>query len=353
MATDASFLNLFPRREPRAGSGITLPRGISVLTGTETPMHVKASAESLRGAGYAILAGDPGRIAKIAANFQHPAEVTTNRGYTVWRGTLEGVPVFAAAHGIGCASAAIVVEELALLGCHTVIRVGTCGSLQKGMKVGDVVVSTGCIRDDGTSAAYVPIEFPAIASHEVVAALIKACAGDDAPRPAIVGVTHCKASFYSEVPGYVPDAKAAAARWDAWVRGGAVATEMEAAALFIIGKARGMRAGVVLAVLGVTCDGPSTSEEEEVDAGEVMKELIQETNTEADEGKARAIQAAVQALRHLIRHDKGEPEIVRPRSIIGGSEEKKHDDGKAHIWAVAAVGVLVGAGLAMLLNKRE
>lgn len=81
-------------------------------------MHVKACKDTIQGA-YGIVAGDPGRISRIAAFFDEPAEVATSRGFVVYRGKLEGVSVFAAAHGIGSAGAAIVFEELALLGCHT------------------------------------------------------------------------------------------------------------------------------------------------------------------------------------------------------------------------------------------
>jgi len=100
------------------GDGVQLPRGVCLLEGDTQPMHVKASPNTIKGA-YGILAGDPGRIAKIAALFDDPHEVSSYRGFAVFRGTLDGVPVFAAAHGIGSASAAIVIEELAMLGCHT------------------------------------------------------------------------------------------------------------------------------------------------------------------------------------------------------------------------------------------
>ncbi|KAA0154536.1 hypothetical protein FNF27_02265 [Cafeteria roenbergensis] len=294
----ASMLAPFPKRAPVLTAGVQLPAGVDFLRGDAEPMHVKASPNGIKGA-YGILAGDPGRIAKIAALFDDPAEVATNRGFTVWRGQLDGVNVFAAAHGIGSASAAIVFEELALLGCHTLIRVGTCGSLQAGMRVGDVVVSTGCIRDDGTTRAYLPAEFPAVASHELVTALRLATMGAEGDRPPWVGVTHCKGSFYSEVPGYVPDAAAADARWAAWVGGGAVATEMEGAALFAIGGARNMRTGMVLAVLGVTKKGPGAADES---TAEAVASILTDSE-EAAAGKTRAIRAAVDALRVVIRHD--------------------------------------------------
>ena len=167
------------------------------------------------------------------------------------------------------------------------------------MRVGDVVVSTGCIRDDGTTRAYLPAEFPAVASHELVTALRLATMGAEGDRPPWVGVTHCKGSFYSEVPGYVPDAAAADARWAAWVGGGAVATEMEGAALFAIGGARNVRTGMVLAVLGVTKKGPGAADES---TAEAVASILTDSE-EAAAGKTRAIRAAVDALRIVIRHD--------------------------------------------------
>ena len=125
---------------------------------------------------------------------------------------------------------------------------------------------------------------------------------------------------------------------------------MEAAALYVIGKARGMRAGCVLAVLGVTCDGPSDDAHEvHHDPGAVMKELIQETSTDADDGKQRAIQAAIVALRHLIRHDKGVPEFIKALPAPAKAEEPVNDHREMIVGLVA--GVLAGVGLSMLLRR--
>lgn len=193
------------------------------------------------------------------------------------------------------------------------------------MCVGDVVISTGCIRDDGTTSAYVPLEFPALASSEIVTALQIASTqvfSDKAPgggsagkaavvernevteRPVVSGVTHCKGSFYSEIPGYVPDAAGAEARWDAWVGAGAVATEMEGAALFIIGGARRMRVGMVLAVLGVTKAGPGAAP---VSTAEALGDILTLSDASTS-GKDKAIAMGVQALRNIIRHDIGAPD---------------------------------------------
>lgn len=348
------------------------------------PMHVKVSKRALRGA-YGIVAGDPGRISQIAKHFDDPEQLTTYRGFTVWRGTLEGVNVFAAAHGIGSASAAIVFEELAQLGCHTLIRVGTCGSLQPGMQVGDVVVSTACVREDGTTSAYVPPEFPAVASADVVTALRVASSdvvadasssssssssaelGDTVQltavtaRPALVGVTHCKGSFYSEVPSYVPDSRAAAERWTVWTRAGVLATEMEGAALFVVGAARRMRVGMVLAVAGVTNTGDGGAGEGE---DEDLTKLIS-TDSAVVEAKAKAIATAVRATRMLILADGGAPPAAASRVVSGDGEltraashstapEKPDRPQWFGLGLAALVGAIAGGAVAyqMALQRR-
>jgi len=235
------------------------------------------------------------------------------------------------------------------------------------MRVGDVVVSTGCIRDDGTTRAYVPDAFPAVATHEVVTALRVAAAASPG-RPPVVGVTHCKGSFYSEVPGYVPDAAAAEAKWAAWVGAGAVATEMEAAALFIVGAARNLRTGVILAVLGVTKEGPHQAAH---GTAEALSSILTDAD-EAAEGKTRAIAAAVRALRMLIRHDTGMAGGLPVRGAVaaaaaagpragapagtadphrGGSREKDEGEWRTPLAAFVAGG-LAGLLVAYAMQRR-
>jgi len=182
---------------------------------------------------YVFLPGDPGRCEAIAAHFDDPVHITTNREYCTYTGYLDGVKVSVVSTGIGGASASIALEELADLGAKNFIRVGTCGGMQLDVKGGDVVVATGAIRAEGTTKEYAPIEFPAVPDLKVVNALVSACEKLNAPHHE--GVVQCKDSFYGQHrPETLPNGQELLRKWDAWLRLGTVASEMESAALFIV-----------------------------------------------------------------------------------------------------------------------
>jgi uridine phosphorylase len=198
--------------------------------------------------GLVLLPGDPGRCERIAAHLDGARLVATNREYTTWTGALEGVPVSVTSTGIGGPSAAIAVEELCNLGAHTLIRVGSCGAMQPGLRLGDVIVAQAAVRDEGTSAQYVPLAWPAVAHLDVVDALRAAAASAGVRHH--TGTVQSKDSFYGEMePGRMPIAAELQARWTAWVRAGVLASEMECAALLTVAAVRRVRAGAALAVV--------------------------------------------------------------------------------------------------------
>ena len=123
---------------------------------------------------YVILPGDPKRCKKIAAYFEDAQLVADSREFVTYTGYLDGEKVSVTSTGIGGASAAIAMEELVQCGAHTFIRVGTCGGMDLSVKGGDLVIATGSVRMEGTSKEYAPIEYPAVADFEVVAALREA-----------------------------------------------------------------------------------------------------------------------------------------------------------------------------------
>ena len=98
---------------------------------------------------YCILPGDPGRCRAIAQRFDGAVHVKTNREFETWTGELLGERVSVVSTGIGGPSAAIAMEELANLGAHTFIRVGTCGGIELSVQSDDVVVATGAVRMEG------------------------------------------------------------------------------------------------------------------------------------------------------------------------------------------------------------
>ncbi len=232
---------------------------------------------------YVFLPGDPGRCEKIASYFDNPQLVAYNREYKTYTGTLLGEKVSVVSTGIGCPSTAIAVEELIKIGADTFVRIGTSGGMQPNIKTGDVAIVNSAIRDEGTTSHYMPIEFPAIADIDIVLALREAAIKINMPFH--VGPTQSKDSFFGEVePDRMPVHTRLNQRWDAWIAGGAICSEMEAAALFIISSIHRKRAG------GVMIMGALNGEDD-------------------DEAKAlfdvdRAIQVAIEGVKILIEKDR-------------------------------------------------
>ena len=145
---------------------------------------------------YVILPGDPKRCKSIAAYFDHAEKVADVREFETWTGTLDGVRVSVTSTGIGGPSAAIALTELSKCGAHTFIRVGTCGGMQENVLSGDIVIANACIRMEGTSREYAPIEYPAAADWRITNALAEAAEGLGLRYH--VGVAQSKDSFYGQ-----------------------------------------------------------------------------------------------------------------------------------------------------------
>jgi len=196
---------------------------------------------------YVFLPGDPGRCEKIASYFDNPKLVAYNREYKTYTGTLLGEKISVTSTGIGCPSAAIAVEELIMIGADTFIRVGTSGGMQPHLKAGDLGIVTGAIRDEGTTRHYMPIEFPAVADTDVVLALRQAV--EKLGFPYHLGISQSKDSFYGQhAPERMPVDKHLLERWKAWVQGGTICSEMEAACIFVLSSIYRKRAGGIMLI---------------------------------------------------------------------------------------------------------
>ena len=234
---------------------------------------------------YVILPGDPKRCEKFAAYFDEPHFVADNREFMTYTGYLDGEKVSVTSTGIGGPSASIAMEELVHCGADTFVRVGTCGGMQLSVKGGDLVIATGAIRMEGTSKEYAPIEFPAVADFTVTAAL--KAAADKLHESYHLGVVQCKDAFFGQhEPEKMPAGYDLINKWDAWLRLGTLASEMESAALFTVAAARGVRCGTCLLVLANQ---------------ERAKKGLDNTQVHDTDG---AIRTAVEAIRILIREDK-------------------------------------------------
>jgi len=197
---------------------------------------------------YVLMCGDPARVEKIAAYLDDPVFLKANREYTIWNGKLEGENVTVCSHGIGGPSTAIALEELIHCGSDTFIRIGTAGGMDPDVIGGDVVIATGAIRMEGTSREYAPIEFPAVADYNIVTCLMEGAREEKARFH--VGVVHNKDSFYGQHgPLTMPVKDELVSKWHAYIDCGAMASEMESAAMFILCSTRRARAGTVVQVL--------------------------------------------------------------------------------------------------------
>ena len=234
---------------------------------------------------YVFLPGDPGRCEPIARLFDDPVLVAKNREYETWTGTLDGERVSVTSTGIGCPSAAIAMEELVKVGADTLVRVGTSGGMQPEINPGDLGVIQAAIRDEGTTSHYLPMEFPAVADIDVTRAL--AMGARTVGRTVHIGISQSKDSFYGQhEPGRMPVAKRLQDRWAAWMAGGAICSEMEAAALYIVASTLRVRAGGIMMIAGHWDQSAMTSEEEKATSLEPL------------------LAAAIAGMRELIARDR-------------------------------------------------
>ncbi len=207
---------------------------------------------------YILLPGDPKRTELIAKFFDDAKEVAFNREFRTFSGYIKGyngkrIKVSTTSTGIGCPSAAICIEELANIGGEVFIRVGTAGSLQKEVNIGDLVITAASVREEGTTRQYVPLSYPAVANIKVVNSLIKAA--EKLAYKYHVGIVHCKDAFYTESfnsEGKLPLKEYNKILWKVWQRSNVLATSMESSALFVVGSIRKLMVGEILAIIGST-----------------------------------------------------------------------------------------------------
>lgn len=188
---------------------------------------------------YAIVCGDPRRAEAISTKLTNATELAFAREYRTFVGEYNGVKLAVVSHGVGSAGAAVCFEELIRGGVTTLIRVGTAGSYSSDHPAGSLIVSTAAVRAEGLTKQLVPDGFPAVADSAIVDALFETAKESEG----IVkkGITVTLDVFFNGVVE-VPHKQFKAA--------GALAVEMEIAALYIVATLRGARAGAILALDG-------------------------------------------------------------------------------------------------------
>lgn len=184
---------------------------------------------------YGILPGDPARVDRIGEQLEDVRELAFNREYKSIRGTYKGLPVLAVSTGIGGPSMGIAVEELTRMGVTHLIRIGSCGALQKNIRLGDLILVQGAVRDEGASKTYLDPIYPAVPDFDLLCAC--AAAAKEEGIPAHVGLARSHDSFYTDREDEI----------DAfWSGKGVLGADMETAALFVIGRLRGVHTASIL-----------------------------------------------------------------------------------------------------------
>ena len=200
-----------------------------------SPIHIHAQPGDV--APIVLLPGDPGRATRVAERLEGARCYNEFRGLLGYTGTYRGVPVSVQTTGMGCPSAAIAVEELAMLGARVVIRIGTCGGTKADIRPGDLIVATAACPLDGTTRQYLDGDpYAPAATFRVVRALVDAAESTGARYH--VGPVATEDALYAVTPEWK----------ERWAGRGVLAQEMEASAIFTVAALRGLEAGCLLTV---------------------------------------------------------------------------------------------------------
>ncbi|POT54550.1 uridine phosphorylase [Citrobacter amalonaticus] len=199
--------------------------------------HIRLS-KSMTSAQYALLPGDPERVDRIARFLDDPEMLGQNREFRAARGWYQGVEILVLSTGIGGPSTAIAIEELRQIGVNTLIRIGSCGALQDALALGEVIIASGAVADDGTSKTYAPVSYPACADPLLTAMLMQQA--KQMKIPAVCGLVRSHDSFYTDHEAEL-DAE--------WSGRGILGADMETAALMTVGSLRGLRTASLLNVV--------------------------------------------------------------------------------------------------------
>lgn len=235
--------------------------------------HIKLKEDEI--ARYVLLPGSPERSRLTASMFDQAKEMAFHREYLSFTGKYQGVDVTVISTGMGAFSAATAVEELVDIGADTFIRIGSCATYQKEINLGDNIIATGCIRDEGCTLEFAPLSFPAVPDLDVLIALIDSAREIEATYH--TGVVRTCENFYLRDRSPTLN--------EQYARLGAVALEMELSAILMTAIDLGKRAGGILTV------GSNLVTTENRYRGQRVKEF--------ERGEKNMIRIALEAIKRL------------------------------------------------------
>nr|WP_177296918.1 nucleoside phosphorylase [uncultured Blautia sp.] len=186
---------------------------------------------------YVLLPGDPARSDIVAKYLDQAELMANNREHRTFTGYYKGIKVSVTSTGMGCPSASIAAEELIRIGAKNLIRIGSSAALDPRVKIGDLMITIGAMKNEGTSRFYVPDAFPAVPDMELTWMLIQTAremaAGSD--RDVYVGITSSDDAFYGESPEFIENLRSYKV----------MNLDMESSALYTVAHMRGVRAATI------------------------------------------------------------------------------------------------------------
>lgn len=191
---------------------------------------------------YVLLPGDPARADRVAKYLEQGKLMANNREHRTFTGYYKGVKVSVTSTGMGCPSAAIAAEELMNIGAKCLIRIGSSAALQEGIQIGDLMISTGSMKNEGTSRFYVPDVFPAVPDFDLTRTIIDTAKEMEPELSGKVfyGINASDDAFYGETPEWIQKLSDL----------GCLNVEMESSALYTVCHRRKCRAAMISAVSG-------------------------------------------------------------------------------------------------------
>ncbi len=245
-----------------------------------------------------LLVGDPKRAEKIAKYFDSIRISKSNREFVTFTGTYKSLPITVMSTGIGCSNVEIAVIELSRIFEETdespvLLRVGTSGSLQQNILIGDLVISTAAVRLEDTSTNFVDMSYPAIAHFEVVTALI--ASAERKKYPYHVGITATASGFYGaqgrdleKFPTKNPDLP------DRLGKLNVLNFEMESSTLFTLASLAKFKAGTICAIFAnrqtktfITDEKKHAAEQQAIECGLEAVLILKKMEQEKKVGKIR------------------------------------------------------------------
>lgn len=191
---------------------------------------------------YVLLPGDPARSDRVAEYLEDARLVANNREHRTFTGYYKGVQVSVTSTGMGCPSATIAAEELMNIGAECLIRIGSSAALQEGIKIGDLIISTGSMKNEGTSRFYVPDCFPAVPDFDLTRTILDTARDmeNDLTGTVHYGINASDDAFYGETQEWIEKLSGL----------GCMNVEMESSALYTVCHRRKKRAAMICAVSG-------------------------------------------------------------------------------------------------------